>query len=626
MEIQRSTSLLSGGQVLVRALPGLLPTFAVIALLVCVLVPLPTVLIDLLLSLSLAGAVLLLVAGLGVRRTSDFLSFPSLLLLVTLFRLALNVSTTRLILSQADAGKVIDAFASVVVSGDLIVGGVMFAIITIIQYLVIARGAERVAEVAARFALDALPGRQAAIEADLRAGLIAAPEAARRRAQLTEVSSFYGAMDGAVRFVKGDAIAGLAITATNLAGGIAIGMSRMDYGVGESIEVYGRLTIGDGLLTQIPALLVSLAAGVLVARVDREGEASSSPLATWLEPAMLVVPSAFLVALAFVPAMPTLAFLSTATAMVTTAFVLASRVAARRQVIEAEDRGRNVRVALCPADAADPRSFERMLAAVRERCSDALGIDIPDLDLQLDPSQPSGKLELRLGDRLLGRAEITPEPSDDELAVAVFRAVMDHATAFVDLQGLAREIDALRPTHPVAVTNAMNALEPGDLLLIVRSFLRERIPRPPLHAILSTIAESRSLRDPAERDSLAERVRERLAPHWLPPVLDGLQHVGAPRWLRLDADAELDLTTATVASEEGLVLMMDADERRDWLDKIRRDDSDASPVVIVTTPRARRAAAELVATVRPRIHVLSLAELERAGITAALRPEWVSAP
>jgi type III secretion protein V len=320
--------LLSGGSTLIGALPGLAPTFLVVALLGCVLVPLPTPLVDLLLSISLAGAVLLLVASLGVRRSADFLGFPALLLLVTLYRLALNVSTTRLILSQADAGRVVDAFASIVVRDDLVVGGVMFAIISVIQYIVIARGAERVAEVAARFALDGLPGHQQAIEADLRAGLCSPAEAARRRAELVERSSFYGAMDGAIRFVKGDAIAGLAITAINLAGGVAIGMARMGLSLGEALELFGRLTIGDGLLAQIPALLVSLAAGVLVSRVD-DGSPHRTGL-RWLDPAMLLVPATLLLLLALVPGMPSLAFATTATALVTGALVLAARVARAR--------------------------------------------------------------------------------------------------------------------------------------------------------------------------------------------------------------------------------------------------------------------------------------------------------
>ncbi len=228
--------------------PRLVPAAWVCVMLACMLVPLPTAAVDLLLSTSLAASLLLLVAGLAVRRSTDFLGFPALLLLVTLSRLALNVATTRLILSQADAGRVVDAFAGLVVRGDIVVGAVMFAVITAVQFLVIARGSERVAEVAARFALDGLPGQQAAVDADLRAGAISAEEAARRRGALLERSRFYGAMDGAARFVRGDALAGLAITAINLVGGVAVGSLRHGLALGESLALYGRLTVGDGLM------------------------------------------------------------------------------------------------------------------------------------------------------------------------------------------------------------------------------------------------------------------------------------------------------------------------------------------------------------------------------------------
>lgn len=640
--------MLAAGDALLRELPGLVPTFLVVALLLCVLVPLPTGLVDLLLSLSLSGAVLLLVASLGVRRTSEFLAFPSLLLLVTLYRLALNVSTTRLILSQADAGRVVDAFAGVVVRSDLVVGGVMFLIITIIQYLVIARGAERVAEVAARFALDAMPGHQAAIEADLRAGLLSGREAARRRARLTETSSFYGAMDGAVRFVKGDAIAGLAITSVNLVGGLAIGIGQMGYGWRESLEIYGRLTIGDGLLAQIPALLVSLAAGVLVARVDHQGD-ERSVLARWLEPAMLVVPAVLLLVLSLVPRMPGLAFVTTAVALLTAALLLASRAAGRaRQRIATEDQ--RLRVTMAAADALDPRATERVLAGVRARCSDALGLDVPPIELVVSPDQAAGRLDVRYGGRLLGRIELEPDPSDDDLVLAIFRAVMANAESLVDLQALDRAIEEVRASHPAVVAKALRDVDTADLLAVVRAFLRERIPPPPLQAVLAAIAESRRLRDPAERTRLPELVRERLAAHWVHELVDGLHRVGPPRWVRLDPDAEEDLLERTVAGEDGLTLALDAVERDVWLGRIRgvaaaasnaaapnaedADDrpgerpGDASrpgPIVVLATPRARAAAAALVAGATPHVPVLSTAELARAGVQPSSEACWLAA-
>jgi type III secretion protein V len=621
--------MLVAGGALVRSLPALVPTFLVVALLLCVLVPLPTGLVDLLLSLSLSGAVLLLVASLGVRRTSEFLAFPTLLLLVTLYRLALNVSTTRLILSQADAGRVVDAFAGVVVRGDLVVGGVMFLIITIIQYLVIARGAERVAEVAARFALDALPGHQAAIEADARAGLVSAREAARRRASLGETSSFYGAMDGAVRFVKGDAIAGLAITAVNLVGGLAIGVGRMGYGWQESLEIYGRLTIGDGLLAQIPALLVSLAAGVLVARVDRHEDEHRS-FARWLEPAMLVVPAVFLALLAIVPQMPALAFVTTSVALLTTALLLAARVAGRdRKRVATEDR--RLLVTMAPADVAEPRARERVLAGVRARCSDALGLDVPPIELVVAPDQPSGRLDVRYGGRLLSRVDFGMDPGDDEIVLATFRAVMGHAESLVDLQSLDRAIEEVRASQPAVVAKALASVDTTDLLAVVRAFLRERIPPPPLEVVLATLAESRRLRDPAERARLPELVRERLAAHWVPEVIDGLHRVGAPRWVRLSPDAEEQLLDRAVLGDDGLALGLPAREREEWLRRIRAaaDESgtpDAprrGPVVLLATPRARAAAAALVTGATPHIPVISTEELERAGVRPDADPIWL---
>ncbi len=653
--------LLSGGTTLLGALPGLAPTFLVVALLACVLVPLPTPLVDLLLSVSLAGAVLLLVASLGVRRSADFLSFPTLLLLVTLYRLAINVSTTRLILSQADAGQVVDAFASFVVRSDLVVGSVMFGIISVIQYLVIARGAERVAEVAARFALDGMPGHQQAIEADLRAGLCSPAEAARRRAELMERSSFYGAMDGAIRFVKGDAVAGLAITAINLAGGVAIGVGRMGYTWQESLDLYGRLTIGDGLLAQIPALLVSLAAGVLVSRVDEGGP--ERRLGRWLDPAMLLVPATMLFVLALVPSMPSLAFATTATALLSGALLLAARVARARPT--RPDGPPHVRVRLHPAVVDDARGLERALAELGSRCHAALGIEVPPLRLALDSAMPVHRWEIRLGPRLLLRCDVDGRATEDAVLLATFRAVMDHAPSLVDLQALEDDLERLRATHPVLVRRALESLEPTDLLAIVRAFLRERLPRPPLSAILSVVAEDRRFREPSERPRFAELVREQLAPLWVTDVLDGLARLGSAHWIRLSPDAEEQLAEHVLLGQAGLELRMPAAARAAWLEALREDPSDpedpsveptpaertpvertpaeptpaasmstlarlgpsrVSPRLLLTSAQARPAAAALVAGAIPHIPVLSIDELERAGLEPPSEARWLDPP
>ena len=252
----------------------------VVATVAMMIVPLPTPLLDVLLTSNLAISVALLLVAVWSARTLELSTFPTLLLLTTLYRLALNVSSVRLILLQADAGRVIHAFGAFVVRGDYVVGFAVFLILTIVQYVVISRGAERVAEVAARFTLDAMPGKQLAIDADLRAGAIDADEARRRRDALSKEAALYGALDGAMRFVKGDAIAGILILAISLVGGLVIGVVQRGMALGDAARVYTLLTIGDGLVSQLPALLISTAAGPRGhARRQRRGRrARSAPI------------------------------------------------------------------------------------------------------------------------------------------------------------------------------------------------------------------------------------------------------------------------------------------------------------------------------------------------------------
>ena len=265
------------------------------------IVPLPTPLLDVLIASDISLAVLMLLVSMYLRTGLDFAAFPTVLLVTTLYRLALNVSSTRLILLQADAGEVIHAFGHFVVRGNYVVGAVVFLILTLIQFLVIAKGAERVAEVGARFTLDAMPGKQMSIDAELRSGAITQDEAKRRRRHLARESQFYGAMDGAMKFVKGDAIAGIVITVVNIVGGLAIGVGMHGMSATHALETYGLLTIGDGLVSQIPALLISTAAGLVVTRVASEDGHGSlgSEVAKQIfgDPRALGLAAAFLVAL-----------------------------------------------------------------------------------------------------------------------------------------------------------------------------------------------------------------------------------------------------------------------------------------------------------------------------------------
>jgi flagellar biosynthesis protein FlhA len=251
---------------------------AIVGIVVMMVVPLPTALLDLLLVTNIALALLALLASMFTTRVLDFSIFPSYLLIATLFRLALNVSVTRLVLLHGYAGKVIEAFGNFVVGGSVIVGLVIFLILIVIQFIVITNGAGRVAEVAARFTLDAMPGKQMAIDADLNSGLINEEEAKRRRREVAEEADFYGAMDGASKFVKGDAIAAIVIVVINLVGGFAVGILQQHMSFGEAIKTYSLLTVGDGLVAQIPALLISLSSGLIVTRAATEMDLGSDLL------------------------------------------------------------------------------------------------------------------------------------------------------------------------------------------------------------------------------------------------------------------------------------------------------------------------------------------------------------
>lgn len=286
----------------------------VVAIAAMLIVPLPTGLLDVLLVVNLSFSILLLLVGLYVANSAALYTFPTILLLSTLFRLGLNVASSRLILSQGDAGRVIEAFGTFLIRGEVLVGVIIFAIVTVVNFIVISKGALRVSEVAARFALDALPGKQMVIDNDARAGLLSAEEARKKRDELRRESQLYGSMDGAMKFVQGDAIAGLFIIAVNICGGMFMGVSG-GLSLSDAVGQYTVLTVGDGLVTQIPGLLTSICAGIIVTRVSSsEASSLSADLRSQLfsQPLALIVTSAILLLFALLPGLPTIPFLAVA--------------------------------------------------------------------------------------------------------------------------------------------------------------------------------------------------------------------------------------------------------------------------------------------------------------------------
>ncbi|WIW50433.1 type III secretion system export apparatus subunit SctV (plasmid) [Bradyrhizobium sp. 62B] len=456
---------------------------ALVALLVAIvfmiIVPLPPVLMDVMQAFNLGVSALLLIVAVYIKSPLGFTSFPSVLLLTTLFRLSLGIAATRTILLHADAGEVVKTFGDLVIAGNLVVGAVTFLIITIVQYVVITNGCERVAEVSARFTLDMIPGRQMSVDSDLRTGGIDLPEARRRRSAIERESRLFGAMDGAMRFVKGDAVAGLISIVVNIIGGVAIGSLQRGMGWHEALELYAILTVGDGLVGQIPAIFTAITAGVLVTRVARED--TSTNLADAIsddvsaEPNAMIAGSFILVLLGFVPGFPTIIFLILAGAIGGGGWLLRrgmlSSDGARRDPINTQnniarlgsrrygaadaeinlvvplmiDIGRGILSSLAPND------LSKALADVRDKLSLELGIQFPDIALrEIDSANPDSYIirinEVFYGDGYLLQQHVLARTAPARLDTMGIPHVADRpflphvATAWVSVA----HVDALR--------------------------------------------------------------------------------------------------------------------------------------------------------------------------------------
>ena len=415
-----------------RAQPGsdVALALGVTLLLAVLVVPLPPLLLDMGLALSITMAVLILMVSLFLERPLDFTSFPQILLLTTLLRLALNVATTRIILThghegQQAAGHVVQAFGGFLMGGDVVVGLIVFAILLVINFMVITKGSGRIAEVAARFSLDAMPGKQMAIDADLSSGLIDEAAARKRRSELEQESAFHGAMDGAAKFVRGDAIAGLIITFINLLGGLAIGIGRHGLAFGEAATTFTALTVGDGLVSQIPALLVSVAAGIVVTKGNSEGTVDKAMLRQlgggW-KPLALAAGAA--VVLALLPGMPLLPFLALAGGAASAAWH--QRKAERRVThappAPAPEPGEppiadtlrmdllrlELGYGLLSLAAGDAPKLTEQVKALRRSMAQEMGFVLPSLRIQDNMELPPDTYVLRVKEIEAGRGVLRP--------------------------------------------------------------------------------------------------------------------------------------------------------------------------------------------------------------------------
>ena len=397
--------------------------FAILGIVLMIIIPLPPFALDILLSVNIALSVLILLLTLFSTNILQLSMFPTILLVTTLFRLGLNISSTRLILGQGYAGSVIESFGSFVVGGNYVVGVIIFLIIMIVQFVVITNGSGRVSEVSARFTLDAMPGKQMSIDADLGAGIIDEKNARKKRSELQQEVDFYGAMDGASKFVKGDAIAGIIVTIINVIGGIIIGVVMMDMSFGEAVQNFIRLTIGDGLVSQISALLISVSAGILVTKSSSEknfGNLLGKQLTS--APVTIGMTGAVLLVLGFLPGLPKLSFFTLGAGALATSFLLNKEEKEKNEELEAvqndveeakpslemaEDVSSLINVepieveigyGLIPlADEANGGDLLQRIVSIRRQCAIDMGILVQPIrirdNLQLNPNQYSIKIK-----------------------------------------------------------------------------------------------------------------------------------------------------------------------------------------------------------------------------------------
>jgi flagellar biosynthesis protein FlhA len=646
----------------------------VVGIILLLVVPIPAFVLDLLIIVNIMLALVTLLTTMFVKKPLDFSVFPSLLLVATLFRLGLNVASTRLVLGNGYAGEVIGAFGHVAVGGSIIIGAVIFLILVVIQFVVVTKGAERVAEVGARFTLDAMPGKQMAIDADLNAGLITDVQARERRAEVSAEADFYGAMDGASKFVKGDAIAGIIIIIINIVGGIAIGVIQSGLSIGDAVNKYTLLTIGDGLVTQIPALLMAVSTGMIVTRSNAESDMGSTAGAQLSQSRYaLIIAGVAAILMAFIPGMPIILFLIVGLSLILIAQRIKAREAVKKLEIETaaiadpasgsttenlieQMRVHALEILLAPdlvdlvSDASDDllsrvRSLRRKIAMdmglvvppVRTRDSIELppatyviriaGVEaagkVLALGEALDPLPGAVTLEPVFG--LTGKwvpsemrhsAEMTGATVIDRVSVVVTHLssiIMGNAARLLSREDVRVLTEGVKEINPAAV----DELVPGLLSLaevqrVLQGLLLEQV------AIndLPRIYEALSLRAKVSSDpeGLIEAARAALGPALRARYLDGQTlHV-----IMIDPLLEQSMLEGLRPSELGTQIIIDQHALESLLGSVRdvvaRVEGTGMSAVLVCAPALRPAIRRLVSAQSGGLPVLSYQEVTSANV------------
>ncbi|SOB86446.1 type III secretion protein V [Sphingomonas guangdongensis] len=594
------------------------------------ILPIPPLLLDLLIAINMTLGLLLLLSVLYVAKPLDFSTFPSVLLLTTLFRLGISVATTKMILLTANGGHIVAQFGEMVAGGNLVVGLVVFLIITVVQFIVVAKGAERVAEVAARFSLDAMPGKQLSIDSDLRSGLLTKDEAREKRRAVENESRLYGSLDGAMKFVKGDAIAALVIVVINLLGGIAVGMFWHNMPMGEAVSTFSVLTIGDGLVAQIPAFFCALAAGLLVTRTtDEETEKELAPAIQRQlsgKPHVLLIAGALAGALALVPGFPVAVFLLIGTALVGAgawAHPAAGAYLRGRLGIAEETPGSPDDVAvhagtlvltdplqLRVAEGRDPASLAALTASIQARLAalqDGSGITVPPLRVLVDRSGtlPPGGWALIAFDAPLGSG-VLPASDDARLVALTAELLRRNLSMFLGLQEVTDLLNWLGDRYPEVVKEAVRAVPTATIADVLRLLAEEQVPLRNLRDAVEAIAAAGQMeRDPR---AIAERVRVALRRNIVAP----LTVEGRLKVVMIGSVVEEALRDTVTAIDGQSRLAIAPYQMRALIDLLRRETEASGARAILTAQDLRRALRLVTAADMFDVPVLSFNELNPA--------------
>jgi type III secretion protein V len=608
----------------------LMLVLVLVAIVGLLILPLPPLALDILIATNMTIGVLLLLSTLYIAKPLDFSTFPSVLLLSTLFRLALSIATTRMILTHAEAGHIVQQFGEMVAGGSLVVGLVVFLIITIVQFVVISKGAERVAEVAARFSLDAMPGKQLSIDSDLRSGLIDKDEARARRRTLENESKLHGSLDGAMKFVKGDAIASIIIVLVNLIGGLAVGVFSHGMAPGEAMTTYSILTIGDGLVTQIPALFSAMAAGLLVTRTtDEERDHELGPaIARQMsgKPRVPIIAGVLCLALGLIPGFPTLVFVGLAAALiaggawqhpVSKQWIMGhfkrfdSRPAPIPETIEARPaplrpvRALVLEIAVPDLTAERVATLRQALTRTLERTQDRVGLPIPAAEIVPMPGShvAPGRWALFIYDAPVASGLIEKDTLEESIVPAVEGVLRRHVGQFFGLQEVTILLNRIGTDYPDVVKEAVRAVPAARIAEVMRLLAEEEVPLKNLRDVLEAIAEAGQ----SERNAipLADLTRVALKRYLTPPYCED----GRFRVLIIGPTLERYLRDNIRTLDGTARLAMEPDHARQMIEVLQGEIAASGARAIVTAYDLRRPLRRLLGADLFDVPVLAFNEL-----------------